>query len=109
MFSNLGTLITTIFFGEKVGQDEFKNKYYNSKNKKKRWVIYFGKNDASSVPPEWQAWLTKTVNNLPSNTTKKHSWLISHKPNTTKNINMNDKYANNNHSSHLTYKPWKPK
>jgi len=109
MFSNLGTLINTIIFGKKVGQDEFKNKYYNSKNNKKRWVIYFKKNDASSVPPEWQAWLTQTVDTPPSNTTKKHDWLIPHKPNVAENLNINDKYANNNQSNHLIYKPWKPK
>ena len=107
MFSNLGTLITTIFFGKKVGQDEFKNKHYNSKNNKKRWVIYFKKNDASSVPPEWQAWLTHTINKTPSNTPTNHNWMIPHKPNTAKIIN--NKYASNNQSSHLIYKPWKPK
>jgi len=107
MLSNLGTLIITIFFGNKVGQDEFNNKYYYSKNNTKRWVIYFKQNDASSVPPEWQAWLTQTKNKPPSNTNKKHDWLISHKQNTVKNINNN--YANNDQLSNLIYKPWKPK
>ena len=82
MFSNIGTLINTALFGKKIGEDEFGNFYYLNNNK--RWVIYFKNNDASSVPPDWQAWLTYTLNDIPNkkNITK-HKWQDNHQPNLT--------------------------
>ena len=47
----LGTLIHTLIFGNIVGKDQFGNKYYQNKNDSKRWVIYNGPVDASTVPP----------------------------------------------------------
>ena len=41
-----GTRLQTIFFGKLAGQDNFGNKYYESKNGK-RWVIYSDEIDAS--------------------------------------------------------------
>ncbi len=87
MFSKLGTLINTALIGKKVGNDKYKNTYYYSQNENKRWVIYYKNNDASSVPPEWQAWLTKTINNIPASDKLKYNWQIDHSPNTTGNIN----------------------
>ena len=65
MLNNLGTIISTFLFGKRIGEDNFGNIYYLNKNNK-RWVLYYKNNDASSVPPEWQAWLTFTVNDLPN-------------------------------------------
>ena len=53
----IGTFIQTSLFGVKVGEDQFKNKYYKNKDDTKRWVIYSGIVDASTVPPEWHSWL----------------------------------------------------
>ena len=64
-----------------------RNIYYYSQNENKRWVIYYKNNDASSVSPEWQAWLTKTINNIPASDKLKYNWQIDHSPNTTGNIN----------------------
>ena len=43
----LGTKLKTIIFGKLVGNDEFGNKYYESKNGK-RWVIYAETIDVSA-------------------------------------------------------------
>ena len=48
----LGTFFYTLFFGNFVGQDDSKNKYYcNSKNfldlNSKRWVIFNGETEAT--------------------------------------------------------------
>ncbi|MGV3278330.1 NADH-ubiquinone oxidoreductase subunit NDUFA12 family protein [Rickettsiales bacterium LUAb2] len=57
--------IYLIFFGKKVGLDQYKNKYYLVTNKngtEKRFVLYKGINEASKVPPEWEAWLRFSTN-----------------------------------------------
>ena len=45
-----GTRLQTIFFGKFVGEDEFGNKYYENKKRKKRWVIYKGEIEATKIP-----------------------------------------------------------
>ena len=47
-----GTLLSTWLHGNRVGADKFGNRYYQSKDAKRRWVIYAGTVDASRVPPE---------------------------------------------------------
>ena len=48
--------------GEKVGIDSLGNTYYVDKRSKgtrteRRWVVFKGESEASSVPPEWHGWL----------------------------------------------------
>lgn len=48
--------------GEKVGEDEYGNVYYQEKKARKgthkrRWVIYDGEPDPTKVPAEWFGWL----------------------------------------------------
>ena len=53
-------------FGNEVGRDEAGNVYYQDKKRpSRRWVIYDGANDGSRVPPDWQAWLRGTIDDLP--------------------------------------------
>ena len=104
MLNKLGTLISTSLFGIKIGEDKYGNIYYNSKNNKKRWVIYFKNNDASSVPPEWQSWLTKTTNDIPKTYNPKYDWQLEHEPNKTGNINLLNKKVINN----TLYTAWTP-
>ena len=85
---NIGTTIYTWIFGNLVGEDKTKNKYYcNSKNfndlTKKRWVIFNGEIEASKIPPHWHAWLHKFVNKPPINYSHKYSWQKEHQPNMT--------------------------
>ena len=61
-----GTGLWTRLHGEEVGRDDAGNIYYrDKKNPGRRWVIYAGANDVSRVPPEWYAWLTRQIEDLP--------------------------------------------
>mgnify|MGYP003326437406 CR=1 FL=1 len=78
----LGTRIQTFLSGKLVGTDQFGNKYYQNKNDTKRWVIYNGVADASSVPPEWHSWLHKIIKTTPDQVRfNDFSWQKSHKKN----------------------------
>jgi NADH:ubiquinone oxidoreductase subunit len=69
---------------EKVGEDEMGNAYYRSKDGKRRWVIYKGLAEASSVPPDWHGWLHHTWDAPPSETPlPRKPWEKGHLPNLT--------------------------
>ena len=61
----LGTRFFTWRKGTRVGDDEFGNIYYQNKDGSRRWVIYPGVTDPSSVPASWHGWLHYTVDELP--------------------------------------------
>ena len=69
-----GTQLWTWLYGEFVGEDEFGNRYYRTKGGKidptlgfeRRWVIYNGFAEASTVPPSWHGWLHHTVDVPPT-------------------------------------------
>ncbi|WP_297442605.1 NADH-ubiquinone oxidoreductase subunit NDUFA12 family protein [Acidocella sp.] len=57
-----GTYFQTLFRGRFIGRDGGGNQYFEragrrGKARTVRWVIYAGKDDPSSVPAEWHAWL----------------------------------------------------
>jgi NADH:ubiquinone oxidoreductase subunit len=60
--------------GQLVGEDEFGNKYYESKTdfdaydpgRKRRWVVFNGYAEASKVPPDWHGWLHYTFDEPPT-------------------------------------------
>jgi NADH:ubiquinone oxidoreductase subunit len=84
---NIGTRIYTMLNGEKVGSDGLGNVYYQSKRitageRRRRWVDYKGAAEASSVPPEWHAWLHYTVD-APLAETGRKVWQKPHQPNLT--------------------------
>lgn len=85
----ISTVITTWFKGTLVGKDIFANRYYRSKGKKlnnreRRWVLYKGDNDPSSVPPEWHAWLHHTCESpLTEQAAIVHAWQKEHLANAT--------------------------
>ncbi len=58
--ATIGTLLWSARKGSKVGEDEFGNRYFQSRDGQRRWVIYKGANDASRVPPDWHGWLHHT-------------------------------------------------
>lgn len=73
--ATVGTLNTIRRLGVQVGEDEFGNRYFESKSvkesydgRKRRWVVYNGYADASKVPPDWHGWLHYTFDELPSQT-----------------------------------------
>lgn len=82
--ATIGTLLHTKFKGINVGEDSQGNKYYTSKDGKKRWVIWNGEIEASSIEPDWHAWLHKIVDYTPLEKPRtKKSWEKEHLPNQT--------------------------
>lgn len=84
---NSQTLNTQFFtwrYGVKVGEDDQGNIYYQSKDGKRRWVIYNGEMEASRVAPDWHGWLHHTWNEPPTEAPLKHkSWEKPHLENLT--------------------------
>jgi NADH:ubiquinone oxidoreductase subunit len=87
-----GTWLYTRRKGELVGTDGFGNTYYRaidhvidpSTGPERRWVIYAGEADASTVPPGWRGWMTHTYDLPPSEQDyAAHDWEKSHVPNLT--------------------------
>lgn len=80
----LGTRVFTARRGNLVGEDDQGNKFYQTKDAKRRWVIYAGLADASSVSPDWHGWLHHTFDEVPENgTLPRRAWEKDHKPNLT--------------------------
>jgi NADH:ubiquinone oxidoreductase subunit len=61
--ASTGTALFSWRNGAKVGSDETGNVYFEGKGR--RWVMYEGSNDVSRVPPEWYAWLTRQIDEVP--------------------------------------------
>lgn len=85
---SFGTRVFTWLRGEHVGTDEFGNRYYLDKRTKgqpreRRWVLYKGIPEASKVPPEWHAWLHRTVVPAPVSRAPQRAWQKPHEPNLT--------------------------
>jgi len=76
-----GTLLTTWLRGVAVGTDAFGNRYYRTKDGKRRWVVYNGTVEGSRVPPEWNGWLHHTFAEPPVGDRKVKSWEKDHLPN----------------------------
>ncbi|HET7849748.1 MAG TPA: NADH:ubiquinone oxidoreductase subunit NDUFA12 [Pseudolabrys sp.] len=87
-----GTQLWTWAYGEFVGEDEFGNRYYRTRGGKidpvlgfeRRWVIYNGYTEASTIPPSWHGWIHHIVDTPP--TQEKYtarSWQKPHRPNLT--------------------------
>ncbi len=79
--ATLGTLIHTALKGVPVGTDSFGNRYYQTKDGKRRWVLYNGTVDGSRVPAEWHLWTHHTVDTPPSQEITKKSWEKDYLPN----------------------------
>lgn len=87
--ATIGTRIFTWFKGESVGTDVFGNRYFHEKGVaegrwRRRWVLYKGRPEASKVPPDWHAWLHRTIDVPPSvSPLPAQSWEKGHLPNLT--------------------------
>lgn len=84
----LGTRFHTWRFGERVGEDEFGNVYYqgghDEEGRMRRWVIYNGYAEASTIPPGWHGWMHHRVDTPPSQEEyTPREWQKPHKPNLT--------------------------
>jgi NADH:ubiquinone oxidoreductase subunit len=74
----------------KVGTDQYGNRYYRARprrgyKKERRWVIYRGAPEASSVPPEWHGWLHHQTDIVPDNRNPsfRRTWQKPHRANLT--------------------------
>jgi len=84
---NIGTWLFTKLHGRQLGTDGAGNIYYEEKRPRpgsergRRWVMYAGAPEASTVPPEWHAWLHYTTD-API-TGHRQPWQKPHVANTT--------------------------
>ena len=80
--ATFGTRLDTMLRGNKVGEDDQGNIYYQDKKTDRRWVIYKnGPVEATRVPAEWHGWLHYTFDELPSDETlPKQPWEKEHIP-----------------------------
>lgn len=85
----LGTRLFTMLRGDLVGSDSAGNKYYKDRRpakgrRERRWVIYAGAPEASSVPADWHGWLHhRTDEPGSSRAAEKRPWQKEHVPNLT--------------------------
>lgn len=119
LMATLGTLLYTLLRGERVGTDEFGNRYYRARGarrhgRERRWVIYKGGDEASKVPPEWHAWLHHTVDApLTQRAAEGKPWQKPHLPNPTGTAQA---YRPGGHEfrggrrqpTTADYEPWRP-
>lgn len=110
--STWGTRFFTWRYGNRVGEDEFGNVYYQSKAH--RWVQYNGLAEASSIPPGWHGWMHHRTDVPPSEEQyQPRKWEISHKPNGTGTVNAyypKGSMENPEHRPTVTgdYEAWRP-
>lgn len=88
----LNTRFHTWWKGERVGEDEFGNIYYRTKDGaidpalgfERRWVVYSGISEASGVPPGWYGWLHHSTDVSPVDEKYElREWELPHKANMT--------------------------
>jgi NADH:ubiquinone oxidoreductase subunit len=70
----VGTMLWTRRFGEFVGQDEAGNRYFRTKGGaidpqlgfERRWVIYPGYADSTTIPTGWYGWIHHRTDTPPT-------------------------------------------
>ncbi|WP_151719338.1 NADH:ubiquinone oxidoreductase subunit NDUFA12 [Gemmobacter serpentinus] len=79
-----GTQLFTARKGVKVGEDDQGNVYYETRDGKRRWVIYNGAIEGSRIAPDWHGWLHRTWDQPPTKAPLKHkAWEQPHQENLT--------------------------
>ena len=83
-----GSTINTQFYtwrkGSKVGEDAAGNAFFETRDGKRRWVIFNGEAEASRVDPDWHGWLHHTFKEPPSERPLTHkTWEKPHQENLT--------------------------
>jgi NADH:ubiquinone oxidoreductase subunit len=90
--TTFGTMLTTARSGELVGTDEYGNRYYRTKGGRidptlgfeRRWVVYNGLAEASTIGPAWHGWMHHTVDTPPTEEkVTPRPWWKPHRPNLT--------------------------
>ncbi|MCA0273620.1 MAG: NADH:ubiquinone oxidoreductase subunit NDUFA12 [Proteobacteria bacterium] len=79
-----GTQLWTWRKGQRVGEDDLGNVFYQTRDGKRRWVIYNGEIEASKINPEWHGWLHFTWDEPPTKIAlKRKAWEKAHQENLT--------------------------
>lgn len=87
-----GTSLNTRFYtwrkGTRVGADEFGNVYFqggkDSEGRTRRWVMYNGYSEASTIPPGWYGWMHHRTDVAPVDADyQAWEWEKPHQPNLT--------------------------
>jgi NADH:ubiquinone oxidoreductase subunit len=90
--ATLNTLAWSARHGELIGEDEYGNRYYRTKGGRidpalgfeRRWVIYKGLAEASTIGPAWHGWIHHTVDTPPTaENVNARPWWKPHRPNLT--------------------------
>ncbi|MEC9198062.1 MAG: NADH:ubiquinone oxidoreductase subunit NDUFA12 [Pseudomonadota bacterium] len=82
--ATLNTMLWTRRNGQKVGEDEQGNVFYQTADGKRRWVIFNGEAEASRVSPDWHGWLHYTFDEHPGDKPLTHkAWEQPHQENLT--------------------------
>ena len=80
----LNTQFWTWRHGVRVGEDGAGNIFYQTKDGKRRWVIYGAEAEASQITPEWHGWLHHTWTEPPTElAVPRKAWEQPHKSNQT--------------------------
>jgi len=70
--------------GQRVGEDEQGNRFYQTRDGARRWVIFNGEAEASRVSPDWHGWLHHTWDEPPTTSPLPHKpWEKPHQENLT--------------------------
>lgn len=86
-----GTSFTTWLRGEFVGEDEYGNRYFRTRDGKvdpalgieRRWVIYKDIAEASMIPTGWYGWMHHLRDDVPDGSYTPREWQKPHMPNRT--------------------------
>ncbi|MEQ8340047.1 MAG: NADH:ubiquinone oxidoreductase subunit NDUFA12 [Marinovum algicola] len=82
--STLNTQLYTRRNGVQVGDDDQGNVYFETRDGKRRWVMFNGEAEASRVNPEWHGWLHHTMKEPPNKRPLPHkAWEKPHQENLT--------------------------
>lgn len=82
--STLNTQLYTRRNGVKVGEDDQGNVYYETRDAKRRWVMFNGEAEASRVNADWHGWLHHTMKEPPTKRPLPHkTWEKPHQENLT--------------------------
>ncbi len=80
----LGMRLKIWLYGTYVGSDEAGNRYYHYKKHDRRWVIFNGLAEASSIPSGWHGWMHHRTDVIPTDERYQPKvWQKPHVPNLT--------------------------
>ena len=80
----LNTQFWTWRKGVMVGEDDQGNRFFETRDGKRRWVIFNGEAEASRVSPDWHGWLHHTFAEPPTKAPlKRKDWEKPHQENLT--------------------------